>query len=157
MPRPKDRPISDEELADYVPLPVILWRARLAVSSCFRANLREFGLTEQQWRVLRRLSRVPYEDISDMATQTDILPSSLSRILRDLAARHLLARSYRDSMDKRRVFTSLTAAGRRLVDKVEADLLPIRDEMEAYLGAQKLEELTKMLTELVDWAEQRKP
>jgi homoprotocatechuate degradation regulator HpaR len=155
MPQPKALPAGDE-LVDDLPLPVLLWRARLAVSSCYRANLREFGLTEQQWRVLRRLSRVPCEDISDMAAQTDILPSSLSRILRDLANRKLLARSSRESTDKRRSFASLTAAGRRLVDDVDADLMPIGHELERFIGAKKLGELNRILGDLIAWIETRK-
>jgi DNA-binding MarR family transcriptional regulator len=105
--------------------------------------------------VLRRLSRAPYEDISDMAAQTDILPSSLSRILRDLANRKLLVRSIRESADRRRSFATLTTAGRRLVDDVNADLMPIGDEFERYLGARKLAELTRILGDLIAWTETR--
>ena len=69
-------------------LPRLLLQARESVMAHTRPSLREHGLSDQQWRVLRALAshHGPIE-VTLLATATYILPPSLSRILKDLAAR----------------------------------------------------------------------
>src|SRR6266550_3326936 len=73
-------------------LPMSLLRAREAVMRQFRPSLRQHGLTEQQWRILRALTAVETIEVTELARMAFLLGPSLSRILRDLEARHLIER-----------------------------------------------------------------
>ena len=72
-----------------------LLRAREAVMRQFRPSLRNHGLTEQQWRILRALTAVDNIEVTELARTAFLLGPSLSRILRDLEARHLIERRTR--------------------------------------------------------------
>jgi len=71
-------------------LPMSLLRAREAVMRQFRPSLRNHGLTEQQWRILRALTAVDTIEVTELARVAFLLGPSLSRILRDLEARDLI-------------------------------------------------------------------
>ena len=73
-------------------LPMSLLRAREAVMRQFRPSLRNHGLTEQQWRILRALTAVDNIEVTELARTAFLLGPSLSRILRDPEARHLIER-----------------------------------------------------------------
>ena len=68
-------------------LPMSLLRAREAVMRQFRPSLRQHGLTEQQWRILRALAAIEAIEVTELARTAFLLGPSLSRILRDLEAR----------------------------------------------------------------------
>src|SRR3954463_7100586 len=74
-------------------LPMSLLRAREAVMRQFRPSLREHGLTEQQWRLLRALAALDAAEVGALARTASRLAPSLSRILRDLEARSLIERN----------------------------------------------------------------
>jgi hypothetical protein len=54
-------------------LPMELLRAREAAMSRFRPVLREYGLTEQQWRVIRVLAEQDGIDASEVAARSFLL------------------------------------------------------------------------------------
>ena len=95
-------------------LPMALMRAREATMRFFRSSLRVYGLSEQQWRVLRALAANGPADALALAKATFLLPPSLSRILRDLKARGLIERSA-DAADLRRSVIMISAAGCELI------------------------------------------
>ena len=74
-------------------LPMSLLRAREAVMRQFRPSLRQYGLTEQQWRILRALAAIEAVEVTELARTAFLLGPSLSRILRDLEARQLVERN----------------------------------------------------------------
>lgn len=125
-------------------LPMSLLRAREAVMRHFRPSLREHGLTEQQWRILRALSSVADVEVTELARMAYLLGPSLSRILRDLESRGLIARrAVKD--DLRRAHVSLTAKGARLIEVVAPSSEAIYAEMTKRYGPRKLAELQSML------------
>src|SRR5207249_2706394 len=71
-------------------LPMSLLRAREAVMRQFRPSLRNHGLTEQQWRILRALTTVDTIEVSELAGVAVLVGPSLAGILRDRAGRHLV-------------------------------------------------------------------
>src|SRR6202008_3326302 len=91
-------------------LPMSLLRAREAVMRQFRPSLRNHGLTEQQWRILRALTAVETIEVTELARMASLLGPSLSRILRDLEARQLVERNVVKA-DQRRVVVSISARG----------------------------------------------
>src|SRR5690242_11255098 len=84
-------------------LPMSLLRAREAVMRRFRPVLRQHGLTEQQWRILRALAAVEAADLSELARSAFLLSPSLSRILKDLEARQLIERKTAEADQRRHV------------------------------------------------------
>src|SRR5580700_2089530 len=93
-------------------LPMSLLRAREAVMRQFRPSLRDHELTEQQWRILRALTSIDAIEVTELARVAFLLGPSLSRILRDLEARHLIERKVVKA-DQRRVVVSISARGLR--------------------------------------------
>src|SRR3954469_15725549 len=91
-------------------LPMSLLRAREAVMRQFRPSLRQHGLTEQQWRILRALAAVDAVEVTELAHVAFLLGPSLSRILRDLEARGLIERNVAKA-DLRRAVVSISAKG----------------------------------------------
>jgi homoprotocatechuate degradation regulator HpaR len=128
-------------------LPMSLLRAREAVMRHFRPSLRDHGLTEQQWRILRALTSVDAIEVTELARVAFLLGPSLSRILRDLEARHLIERKVVKA-DQRRVVVSISARGLRLIEAVAPSSEAIYAAMTARYGARKLARLQEMLRSL---------
>jgi homoprotocatechuate degradation regulator HpaR len=125
-------------------LPMSLLRAREAVMRQFRPSLRNHGLTEQQWRILRALTAVDAIEVTELARVAFLLGPSLSRILRDLEARHLIERRVAKA-DLRRAMVSISAKGLKLIEAVAPSSEAIYAAMTRRYGARKLAELQDML------------
>ena len=130
-------------------LPMSLLRAREAVMRQFRPSLRDHELTEQQWRILRALTSIDAIEVTELARVAFLLGPSLSRILRDLEARHLIERKVVKA-DQRRVVVSISARGLRLIEAVAPTSEAIYAAMTERYGAGKLAELQEMLRALED-------
>ena len=125
-------------------LPMSLLRAREAVMRQFRPSLRNHGLTEQQWRILRALAAIDSIEVTELARTAFLLGPSLSRILRDLDARQLIARRI-DPADQRRGVVSISARGLKLMAAVAPTSEAIYAAITKRYGARKLAELQEML------------
>src|SRR6266481_6255024 len=130
-------------------LPMSLLRAREAVMRQFRPSLRQHGLTEQQWRILRALAAVGTIEVTELARVAFLLGPSLSRILRDLEARHLIERNVAKA-DLRRAMVSISAKGLKLIEAVAPTSESIYAAITKLYGARKLSELQDMLSALED-------
>jgi homoprotocatechuate degradation regulator HpaR len=128
-------------------LPMSLLRAREAVMRHFRPSLRDHGLTEQQWRILRALTSVDTIEVTELAHVAFLLGPSLSRILRDLEARHLIERKVVKA-DQRRVVVSISTRGLRLIAAVAPSSEMIYAAITERYGARKLARLQEMLQAL---------
>jgi homoprotocatechuate degradation regulator HpaR len=128
-------------------LPMALLRAREAVMRRFRPGLRNHGVTEQQWRVLRALAHSGPLSISDLANTTCLLPPSLSRILPDLESRSLIRRRQADA-DQRSSVISLEPKGLRLIATHAPYSEEVYDGIEQHFGAARLAQLFGLLREL---------
>lgn len=128
-------------------LPMSLLRAREAVMRQFRPSLREHGLTEQQWRILRALAAIEAAEVTELARTAFLLGPSLSRILRDLEARDLIERKTAKA-DQRRSMVSISEKGLKLMASVAPSSEAIYAEITRRFGARKLAELQEMLGEL---------
>lgn len=128
-------------------LPMALMRAREAVMRHFRASLRNHGLTEQQWRILRALGGVEAIEVTELARLAYLLGPSLSRILRDLEQRGLIERRSVKT-DLRRGLVSISPEGLRLIKAVAPSSEAIYAEMTRRYGAERLAALHEMLSTL---------
>lgn len=128
-------------------LPMALLRAREAVMRQFRPSLHDYGITEQQWRVLRALTSVETIEVMELAQATFLLAPSLSRILKDLEDRQLVTRRASDT-DLRRGLISISPAGRALIEVAGQHSEAIYAEITGRFGPEKLKALHALLDEL---------
>ena len=98
-------------------LPMMLYRTLDAVMPRFRQIFNEFGLTEQQWRVLRVLWQHEQIAFHELADLTLIPAPSLVGVL-DRLTKSGLAGRRRSESDRRNVFVHATGQGKALESKV---------------------------------------
>jgi homoprotocatechuate degradation regulator HpaR len=135
-------------------LPMMLYRALDAVLPAFRMICSEYGLTEQQWRILRSLWAGDGLTVSSLAQATLVAPPSLVGIL-DRMERDGLVVRLRSSTDRRVVTVSLTATGRSLQGKVQPRIDAIYHEMANALTETEWQSLYQSMDKLVAWASDR--
>lgn len=128
-------------------LPMALLRAREAVMRGFRRVLREHGLNEQEWRIIRALIEVDQIEIGELAESVFILKPSATRTIKNLQARGIVTRT-RSSADQRRAFIALTPRGREMFD----NLAPVNEAEYAritkLIGEPEMQELYDLLRRL---------
>lgn len=98
-------------------LPMMLYRTLDAVMPRFRKIFNDFGLTEQQWRVLRVLWETDDVTIKDLADFTLIAAPSLVGIVDRLERDGFVTRQ-RSTTDRRKVNVLVTTAGAELEDRI---------------------------------------
>src|SRR3954468_5921665 len=98
-------------------LPRLLLQARESVMTHTRPSLREHGLSDQQWRVLRVLGEHGTVETGRVAREAFILGPSLTGVLARME-RDGLVRRERDAEDQRRSVVEATPKGLKLVQKL---------------------------------------
>ena len=124
----------------------MLLKARESSLANIRPILMEFGLTEQQWRVLRVLARSDQMSAQDLANESCILSPSLSRILVRLEGDGLISRRV-DNIDQRALNLKLSAKGRRLHNKIEPLIERQYQQFSQSFGPDTLVNLMEILRE----------
>lgn len=123
-----------------------LLSAREAMMRPIRPLLREAGVTEQQWRVLRVLDGEGDQDVTGLAEAAILFPPSLTRIIRDLGDRGLIVRK-QDPVDGRKWIVSITNEGLALVRQTSAQTSRELAAFKQKFGADRLDELIAALRE----------
>ena len=138
-------------LAFQQSLPMLLYRALDAVMPSFRRVFTQFGVTEQQWRVLRALWECDGAGLSELAAITLIPAPSLVGVI-DRLSRDGLVERRRSQTDRRLVHIHITADGRTLearvrpvIDAVYADLC---SSLDPALWEQVVENLQQVASQL---------
>ncbi|MBC7471043.1 MAG: homoprotocatechuate degradation operon regulator HpaR [Ramlibacter sp.] len=130
-------------------LPRLLLQARESVMAHTRPSLREQGLSDQQWRVLRVLGEHGTVETGRVAREAFILGPSLTGVLARME-RDGLVRRERDPEDQRRSVVEATARGLKLVEKLSRTIEEHYGWMEKSIGKQKLAELYELLDEVIE-------
>lgn len=130
-------------------LPMELLRAREAVMRQFRPALRDNGVTEQQWRILRALAHSGPLEVSALAEATCLRAPSLSRTLPDMEERQLIVRRQAED-DLRRTVISLDRKGLRLIATHAPQSESVYSEITRRYGEERLAQLFMLLRELED-------
>ncbi|MGN6059404.1 MAG: homoprotocatechuate degradation operon regulator HpaR [Sphingomicrobium sp.] len=125
-------------------LPMVLLRARESVMRGFRRLLREHGLNEQEWRIIRALVEVDQMEIGELAERVFILRPSATRTVKNLQARKIVARN-RSGKDQRRAFISLTPHGREIFERFAPHSEREYARITELLGADNMELLYELL------------
>lgn len=98
-------------------LPQQLLKARDALMSHFRPVLNHFGVTEQQWRILRALDEHEQLEPRELCELCQILSPSMAGVLARMEEIGLVQRR-RVAADARRVMVSLAPKGDALFDEI---------------------------------------
>ena len=121
-----------------------LLHARESAMSLFRPMLRSFGMTDQQWRVIRVLAAKKNIEAFELSKQSMILPPSLTRILKNLEEDGLIKRAIY-KQDQRKVLINLTTKGRKKYRQIVPESERIYRSIEKTMGKKELDELLKRL------------
>jgi homoprotocatechuate degradation regulator HpaR len=125
-------------------LPQLFLKARDALMSHFRPILNHYGLTEQQWRILRALDEHAQLEPREICEQCQILSSSMAGILARMEETGLVERS-RVETDHRRVLVRLAPKGDALIDEM-APLIELQYQyMEQAFGKKIFDALSSAL------------
>ena len=134
-------------------LPRLLLQAREAVMAHTRPGLRDQGLSDQQWRVLRVLGEDHGNGGSGVETgriarEAFIIGPSLSGVLTRMERDGLIQRQ-RDPSDQRRTVVSATTLGLSRVNTLSQTIEAHYAWMEQHLGKPKLQQLYALLDEVI--------
>lgn len=135
---------------DHRNLAMLLLQARESVMSAFRPVLKQFSLTEQQWRIIRALNDHPANEMEagQIARECCILSPSLTGMLERMERDGLIRRS-RPAADQRKVVVSLTAQSKALVKRISPLIDTQYHDLERKVGSQTLGAAYKLLDELI--------
>ena len=129
-------------------LPRLLLQARESLMVRTRPSLREHGLSDQQWRVLRVLGEHGTVETGRVAREAYILGPSLTGVLARME-RDGLVRRERDPGDQRRTVVEATARGLKMVERLSRTVEGHYQWLEKSLGKQKRAQLYGLLDELI--------
>ncbi|WP_445322890.1 homoprotocatechuate degradation operon regulator HpaR [Ramlibacter sp. AN1133] len=129
-------------------LPRLLLQARESLMARTRPSLREHGLSDQQWRVLRVLGEHGTLETGRVAREATILGPSLTGVLARMERDGLIRRE-RDPADQRRTVVEATPKGLKMVDRLSTSVEAHYQWLEQSLGKQKLAQLYALLDELI--------
>lgn len=113
-----------------------------------RPGLREHGLSDQQWRVLRVLGEHGTVETGRVAREAYILGPSLTGVLARMERDGLIRRE-RDPADQRRTVVQATPRGMKIVTRLSGSVEDHYQWLEQSLGKQKLAQLYQLLDELI--------
>ena len=130
-------------------LPMALLRAREAVMRGFRRLLREHGLNEQEWRIMRALMEAEQLEIGELAERVFILKPSATRTVKNLEGRGIVRRS-RPMSDQRRALIALTLNGRALFDELAPRSEREYARITQRIGRRDMDELYLLLGRVTD-------
>ena len=133
-------------------LPRLLLEAREAVMQHTRPSLREHGLSDQQWRVLRVLGEHAGDkagvETGRIAREAFLLGPSLTGVLTRMERDGLIQRQ-RCPQDARRTVVRATRAGLKLVRSLSLTIENHYAWMEERLGAARLAQLYDLLDDVI--------
>jgi homoprotocatechuate degradation regulator HpaR len=114
-----------------------------------RPSLREHGLSDQQWRVLRVLGEHGTVETGRVAREAYILGPSLTGVLTRMERDGLIRRE-RDAADQRRTAIAATPKGLKLVEKLSRTIEAHYAWMEKALGKDDLTQLYGLLDKVIE-------
>lgn len=129
----------------YRNLPQLFLKAREELLCHFRPIISHFGLTEQQWRILRVLDEVEQLEPREICDHCHILSPSLTGVLSRMEEMALVTRT-RMKDDQRRVIVQLTPKSKQLVSELGPLIVEQYKIIEKAFGP----DLIKQLYEIMD-------
>jgi homoprotocatechuate degradation regulator HpaR len=128
-------------------LGAVLIGAKESVIAPLRATLREYRVTEPQWRVMRVINDRGSTDATGLAEVSLLRAPSITRILKELEDRKLVVREA-DPHDRRRTLVALSPEGREFVKATSRNMMRILRQYSDRFGVERLERLADELRAL---------
>jgi len=125
----------------------VMLSSKEAVIAPMRPKLREYNITEPQWRVMRVINDRGATDATGLAEVGLLHAPSVTRILKELEERKLIVREA-DANDRRRTLVALSPEGREVVKVISRHVLHMMREYSKRFGADRLERLLDELRAL---------
>ncbi len=133
----------------YRNLPQLLLRAREAFLSHFRPIITQFGLTEQQWRIIRAVHEAGQLEPREICEICQILSPSLAGVLSRMEDVGLVTRT-RMPDDQRRIIVRLTPKSEKLADEMAPLIMEKYEQIEKLLGKQLLVDVYAMMDRVLN-------
>lgn len=138
----------------HLNLPQRFLKARESLMSHFRPILNHFGVTEQQWRILRVLDEHGQLEPREMCELCQILSPSMTGVLSRMEELGLIQRE-RVAADQRRILVRLAAKGDRVIDEIAPLIERQYGLIEEAYGSAVVDDLSRALQDFI--AAQVKP
>jgi homoprotocatechuate degradation regulator HpaR len=132
----------------YPNMPLLLLKARDGLLQHFRPILNHYGVTEQQWRIMRALSEAQMLEPRELCDLCQISSPSMSGILARMEETGWLARSKFEG-DQRRRQVQLSRAGAGLMNEMGRLIDLQYENLEAAYGKQVFEDMRLALEAFV--------
>lgn len=117
------------------------------IMPAYRQLFTRFGVTEQQWRVLRVLWETGALSSIEISRKTLLAQNSLVGVLERLEKKGLIQRM-RSVEDRRHVFATLTSSGKALGSQVMPELAKIHDNIDSRLTPEEWQQFTYLMNRL---------
>jgi homoprotocatechuate degradation regulator HpaR len=133
-------------------LPMMLYRSLDAVTPRFRKIFSDFGLTEQQWRVLRVLWERQDVTLNELSGITLIPAPSLVGVIDRLQGKGFVERRRSDA-DRRKVYVLATQKGGELEAKVMPRVASAYAALKQSVDAETWDQVLKGLQQISELEE----
>ena len=138
----------------YRNLPQLFLKAREELLCHFRPIISHFGLTEQQWRILRTLSEMEQLEPREICKICHILSPSMTGVLSRMEEMNLVTRT-RMPEDQRRVIVRMTQKSEKLVAELAPLIVEQYKVIEKAFGAELIRDLYEVMDKVI--AAERSP
>lgn len=128
-------------------LPMILARTSDAVMPLYRELFARYGLTDQQWRVLRVVWSGDRVNSVELSNRTLLATASLVGIIDRLEKKELVSR-IRSTDDRRAVYITATAKSRELEAEVSPQVAEIQSRVKATVSEKEWAAMEKTLRKI---------
>jgi homoprotocatechuate degradation regulator HpaR len=132
----------------YRNLPQLFLRAREELLCHFRPIITHFGLTEQQWRILRTVHETGQLEPREICEICQILSPSLTGVLSRMEDMGLVTRT-RMQEDQRRVIVRLTPKAEKLVGELGPLIVEQYKIIEQAFGPALIQELYEVMDKVI--------
>jgi len=139
--------INEKAITFTHSLPMLLNRSLDAIMPPYRDLFQEFGVTEQQWRILRVLWEQTHLTSTQISTLTLLPAPSLVGILDRLEKKGLVKR-LRSSSDRREVNITITKLGKELQLQVMPRVKEIQNQIKQKLSATEWKHINEILEKI---------
>ncbi len=134
-------------------LALLLERASRIVSDRLARDIGLHGVTFDHWRVLRHLADESGHSMGEIAERQGINPPTLTKLIDRMVSKSMVQRAA-DPEDSRRVLVYVTDSGLDLLDELQSRIDRHHASLGALLGERNARQLERLLTMLIDNAEQ---
>ena len=139
--------INEKAITFTHSLPMLLNRSLDAIMPPYRDLFQEFGVTEQQWRILRVLWEQTHLTSTQISTLTLLPAPSLVGILDRLEKKGLVKRLI-SSTDRREVNITITKLGKELQLQVMPRVKEIQNQIKQKLSATEWKHINEILEKI---------